>query len=160
MTVTTWTPFAFERVQVSRQRRDQGLALAGDHLGDVAAVEDHAAHELDVIVPHLEEPTAPFATDGERVGEDVFEGLPLGQPLAEFRPSWPGVRRRRGPGGAGSISLIRATIGRIRRICRSFELPNRRISPSETRSVNALAVSVVLSQMSLSSSIADYASLR
>ena len=61
---------------------------------------------------------------------------------------------------AGSISLIRATIGRIRRICRSLELPKIRIRPSEARSVTAFIASVVLSQISLSSSIACLASLR
>ena len=40
---------ALQRIEVGGQGGDQGLALAGDHLGDVAAVEDHAAHELDVV---------------------------------------------------------------------------------------------------------------
>ena len=46
------------------------------------------------------------------------------------------------------------TIGRIRRICRSLELPNSRIRPSETPSETAVNASVVLSQSSVSSSIA------
>jgi hypothetical protein len=75
---------AFERIQISGQGRDEGLPLAGDHLGDVAAVEDHPAHELDVVMPHLEEPPAPLAADGERFRQDVVEGLPLGQPPAEL----------------------------------------------------------------------------
>ena len=55
---------------------------------------------------------------------------------------------------AGSSSLIRATTGRICRIRRSFELPKSRISPSETPSEKAENASVVLSQISVSSSIA------
>ena len=58
----------------------------------------------------------------------------------------------------GSSSLIRATTGRICRIRRSFELPNSRTSPSETPSEKAVKASVVLSQISVSSSIAAPAS--
>jgi hypothetical protein len=57
----------------------------------------------------------------------------------------------------GSNSLILATMSRIWRICRSLELPKRRTSPSETFSESAVKASVVLSQMSLSSSIAPLA---
>ena len=57
---------------------------------------------------------------------------------------------------AGSINPIRSAIGLILRICRSLELPNTRIKPSEIVSVTDVKVSVVLSQRSLSSSIAVY----
>ena len=57
----------------------------------------------------------------------------------------------------GSSSLIWATIGRIWRIFRSLELPKSRTSPSETFSEKAVKASVVLSQISLSSSIAPLA---
>ena len=39
---------AGERVEVRRQHGDQGLALTGLHLGDVAHVQRGAAHDLDV----------------------------------------------------------------------------------------------------------------
>ena len=78
-------PLALERVEVGGQGGDERLALAGDHLGDVAAVQDHAAHELDVVMPHLEEPAARLAAGGERLGQEVIEGLALGQPAAELR---------------------------------------------------------------------------
>ena len=42
---------AGERVEVAGGGRDQGLALAGLHLGDVAQVQGGAAHDLDVEVP-------------------------------------------------------------------------------------------------------------
>ena len=41
---------AREGVQRDGERRDERLALAGPHLGDLPLVEDHAAHELDVVV--------------------------------------------------------------------------------------------------------------
>jgi hypothetical protein len=39
---------AGERVEIDRQRRDQRLAFAGLHLGDLALVQDHAADQLHV----------------------------------------------------------------------------------------------------------------
>ena len=45
---------AAQRVQVGRQRRHEGLALAGAHLGDLALVQGDAADQLHVEVAHLE----------------------------------------------------------------------------------------------------------
>ena len=42
-----------ERVQVKRQRGDEGLAFAGRHLGDFALMDRHAADQLDVEVHHV-----------------------------------------------------------------------------------------------------------
>ena len=75
--MTTWTPLPDERVQVGRQRRDQRLAFAGLHLGDAAAVQHHAADELDVEVPHAEHAAPGLADEGERVGQQVVERLAL-----------------------------------------------------------------------------------
>ena len=61
--------------------------------------------------------------------------------LGYIRPNKPGAEPTVTP---GSISLIRATIGRIRRICRSLELPKSRTNPSETVSVIAVNVSEVI----------------
>ena len=44
---------AGERVEVERQRGNEGLALAGRHFGDPALVDRHAADELDVEVHHV-----------------------------------------------------------------------------------------------------------
>ena len=57
---------AGERVQVGRQRRDERLAFAGLHLGDAAAVQHHAADELDVEVPHVQHAPAGLADHRER----------------------------------------------------------------------------------------------
>ena len=70
-----WTPRPDERVQVARQRRDEGLALAGLHLRDPPEVERGAAHDLDVEVALAEHPLARFAHGGERFREQVVEGV-------------------------------------------------------------------------------------
>ena len=67
------------------------------------------------LVPHLEEPPTALAADGEGLREDLVQGLPLGQPSAEFGRLL--AEALVGEGLiVGSNSLIRATIGRIRRI--------------------------------------------
>ena len=69
---------AFERVEIGGERRDERLALARLHLGDLALVEDGAADQLDVEVPHVQHAAAGFADDGERLGQQVVERLALG----------------------------------------------------------------------------------
>ena len=48
-----------EGVEVGGERGDEGLALAGLHLGDPAEVQRHAAHELDVEVALARAPARP-----------------------------------------------------------------------------------------------------
>ena len=74
---------ALEGVEVGRQGRDQGLALTGLHLGDVAQVQGRPTHDLHVEVPLADGALAGLADRGERLGEDVVEGLTLLEPLAE-----------------------------------------------------------------------------
>ena len=74
---------ALERVEVGRQGRDEGLALTGLHLGDVAEVQGGATHELHVEVPLAEGALGRLADRGERLGQEVVEGLAVGEPLAE-----------------------------------------------------------------------------
>ena len=75
---------ALQGVEVGRQRGDQGFAFAGDHLGDVAAVQDDAAEDLHVEVPHVLGAPGGLAAGGERLGQQIFEGLAVGQPFAEL----------------------------------------------------------------------------
>ena len=75
---------AFERVQIGGQRRDERLAFARLHLGDLAFVEDRAADELDVEVPHVQHAAAGLAHHGERLGQQVVERLAVGEALAEL----------------------------------------------------------------------------
>ncbi len=74
---------AGERVEVRGRRRDERLALTGLHLGDVAEVQGRATHELHVEVALPERAARRLAYRGERLGEDVVEGLPRRKPLLE-----------------------------------------------------------------------------
>ena len=76
---------ALERVEVGGQGGDEGLALTGLHLGDVAEVQRRATHDLDVEVALAEHPAGGLAHGGERLGHQVVEALALGQPLLELR---------------------------------------------------------------------------
>ena len=64
---------AGEGVEVAGKGRDEGLAFAGLHLGDLALVEGHAADHLDVEVAHADDAAAGFANDGEGLGEELVE---------------------------------------------------------------------------------------
>ena len=74
---------ALEGVEVGRQRRHEGLALTGLHLGDVAHVQRRSAHDLDVEVALAEGALGRLPHRGERLRQDVVEGLTVGQALAE-----------------------------------------------------------------------------
>jgi len=76
---------AGERVQVAGQRGDEGLSLAGLHLGDLALVEHVAADELDVEVAHPQGAEAGLPGEREGLREQLVERpalldllLPLG----------------------------------------------------------------------------------
>ena len=88
-----WTPRPDERVQVARQRRDEGLALARLHLRDPPEVERGAAHDLYVEVALAEHPLAGFAHGGERFRQQVVEGVVDELELVvgiRARRTWPG----------------------------------------------------------------------
>jgi hypothetical protein len=74
---------AGQRVEDHREGRGQRLALAGLHLGDVAAVQDHATDELHVEVAHAHGAPADLAHDGEGLRKQVAEGLALARPFAQ-----------------------------------------------------------------------------
>ncbi len=75
---------AFERVEIRGKRRDERLALAGLHLRDLPGVEDHAADQLDVVVPHRQHPAPGLADDGERLRLQLVERLAAGDTLPEL----------------------------------------------------------------------------
>ena len=77
-------PVALEGVQVDRQRRDQGLALTGLHLGDPPEVEGHAAHQLGVEVPLAEYPPGRLPHQGEGLDQQVLQALPVVEALTEL----------------------------------------------------------------------------
>jgi hypothetical protein len=87
-----------QRVQIKRQGRDQRLAFARGHFGDAAAVQDHAADQLDVEVDHLPldgmtdhrdgaaaEAAGRVFDHGERLGQDPVERLLLLLVVADGR---------------------------------------------------------------------------
>ena len=114
---------ALERVEIGRQRGDERLAFAGLHLGDLALVQDGAADELDVEVPHVQHAAAGLADDGKRLGQQVVERLALGEPLLGTRRSCRAAARRDSAWIAGSSALTSPTIGRSRFSSRSFWVP-------------------------------------
>ena len=74
---------AFERVEIDRQRRHQGLALAGLHLGDLAAMEHDAADHLHVEMAHAERALRCLADGGECLGQKVVQRLATVETAAE-----------------------------------------------------------------------------
>ena len=73
-----------ERVQVERLRRDEGLPLAGLHLGDVALVEHDPAHQLDVEEPDAHRALERLSHGRERLEEHVLERGAVLEPLPEL----------------------------------------------------------------------------
>ncbi len=67
---------AGQGVQRDGKRRDERLPFAGPHLGDLPLVEDHAPHQLDVVVALLERPFPRLPDDREDLDELGFEELP------------------------------------------------------------------------------------
>jgi hypothetical protein len=68
-------PQAGQCVQVHGQRGHQGLAFSGLHLGDLALVEHHAAHELHVEMPLPYSAPARLADGGKGLGQQIVELL-------------------------------------------------------------------------------------
>ena len=91
MTVTRCDAEALERVQVEREARDERLALAGLHLGDVAFVQRDPAHHLDVEDALVGLAQARLARRGERLEEEALELLAVLEPL----PKLDGLRAER-----------------------------------------------------------------
>ena len=94
---------AGQRVERGREGRDQGLALAGLHLGDVALVEEDAAHELHVEGAQAERPARGLAHQGEGLGQQGVEVLAGPGALAQLEGLGlePVVVERLRPGLAG-----------------------------------------------------------
>ena len=80
----TCTPRLVMRVEVGGGGGDEGLALTGLHLGDVAEVQGCAAHELHVEVTEAERAAARLAHRGERLGQQVVERLAVRVALAQL----------------------------------------------------------------------------
>lgn len=70
-----------EGVQIRGQRADEGLALTGLHLGDIAEVEGRTAHHLNVVVTLAEHALGSLTHGREGLGKQVVQTLALGVPL-------------------------------------------------------------------------------
>ena len=70
---------ALEGVEIAGQGGDEGLALAGLHLGDPALVEHQRAEDLHREVLHLQHAPAGLPAGGKGLGEDILEGLAGGE---------------------------------------------------------------------------------
>ena len=89
---------AGQRIEIDGQGGDQGLAFAGLHLGDVALVQHHAAHQLHVEMALAQGALGRLAHHREGFRQQVVQGLAL-LPAGRGRPaSWPPVRRPTWPG--------------------------------------------------------------
>ena len=77
-------PVAGQGVEIDRQGRDQGLAFAGLHLGDHAAMQDDAAHQLHVEMALAESALRRLAHGREGVDQDVVELGAVGELLLEL----------------------------------------------------------------------------
>ena len=75
---------AGEPVEVEREARDERLALAGLHLGDVALVEDDPAHQLHVEHALVGRALARLADGRERLEDELVEALAVLEPLPEL----------------------------------------------------------------------------
>ena len=88
---------AGQRIEIDRQRRDQRLAFAGLHLGDIAFVQHHAADQLHVEMPLAERALGRLAHGGEGRNQDVVEGLAVGELLRGIRRCAPSAPRPTAP---------------------------------------------------------------
>ncbi len=75
---------AGQAVQVQGQGGGEGLALAGPHLGHLAAMQDHAANELNIKMPHAQHAPGGFPHHREGLGEDLLQGRAVGQEILEI----------------------------------------------------------------------------
>ncbi len=73
-----------ERVQVQRRRGDERLSLTGLHLGDVAFVQDDAAHHLHVEHPLLRLAPARLPNGSKRLEEELLERFAVLETLSEL----------------------------------------------------------------------------
>ena len=75
---------AFKRIQVGRKGCYQCLSLTGAHLRDLALVQNHAAHQLDIKMAHTQHTAAGLAADGKGWHEQLLELFAIGQLLTKL----------------------------------------------------------------------------
>ena len=80
---------ALQRIQIRRQRCNERFALAGLHLGDTSLMQNHAAQQLHVKVPHADGAHARLAHDRKRFDQQIVERFAVFQPFSEFNRFMP-----------------------------------------------------------------------
>jgi hypothetical protein len=111
---------AGEAVQVGGQRRHEGLALAGLHLGDAPLVQHRAADQLHVEMTLADGALHRLADGGEGLRQQIIERLAVLEALAE-------IDRARREGGVRELHGSRSFFVPTRR-CRKFGISGRDLS--------------------------------
>ena len=111
---------AGDRVEVGGQHGGEGLALTGLHLRDVAQVQRRAAHQLDGEVALADRADRGLADHGERLGQQLVQGLAVGVPGTELVGLRPQL-------GVGQRLDFRP------RACRCARRSSRAASPASSR---------------------------
>ena len=93
--------FAGQGIEVGGERRHQGLALAGAHLGDAPGVQHHAADQLHIEVAHAEGALGRLAHHGKYLRQQRIQCLTAFQTLAELD----GLGAKRGVGERRHLRL-------------------------------------------------------
>jgi hypothetical protein len=75
---------AAQGIQVDGKGSDEGLALTGLHLGDLALVQDDAADQLNVEGTHLEGAARGLADDRKAGDQQIVDVGSLFELLPEF----------------------------------------------------------------------------
>ena len=75
---------ARQGVEVSGESGHQGLAFTGLHLGDAALVQHDTAHQLHPVGAHAQHTVGSFPDGGEGLGQDVVQGLTIGETVLEL----------------------------------------------------------------------------
>ena len=72
-------------IEVYRKRSDQGLPFTSTHFGDIPAMEDDTAQDLDVKMTHPRYPTGCFTNDGKGFGQNIIQRFTGCQTIFEFK---------------------------------------------------------------------------
>ena len=77
-------PRSTQRIEIDREGRHQGLALAGRHLGNLPLMEYYPSYELGIEMAHVYGSSRSFSYGGKSFGQDRIEFLALLKPLLEL----------------------------------------------------------------------------
>ena len=130
-----WTPLPVSALRYARERGDERFSFARLHLGDFPVVQDDAADELHVEVPHIEVAAARFANQGEgrhQRGIDRLAKLPLVIRVIAFESLEAALHF--GLEGQGSLAELR--IGELLHLrLEGVDLRHNRLNAPRSRSV-------------------------